>query len=81
MTCIPIVQGKKQVGFVCVAPGETGPLPGKRRRRLWCFGCRKRQLHTLMVFEPGPESYYGPTFWHECPTCHADHTSFPGQCG
>jgi len=80
MPCIPIVRGDKRVGFLCCTSGETIVVPHRRKKRLWCFGCRKRLLHTLMGFYPGIESYYGPTFWYECPTCQRDNTAFPG-CG
>jgi lipopolysaccharide biosynthesis regulator YciM len=32
-----------------------------------------------MIFDPGPESYYGPTFWWQCPVCKDDRTVFPGR--
>jgi hypothetical protein len=32
-----------------------------------------------MGFYPGPESYYGPTCWWACPTCHEENVLFPGR--
>ena len=63
---------------VCFAGGETKRVPNMRRKRFWCFRCRKRLLHTRMVLEPEPMSYYGPTFWWECERCHEEHVLFPG---
>jgi len=77
MPCIPIVKGDKRVGFVCCTEGETRSR--KAYRRFWCFSCRKRTVHERMGFYPGPESYYGPHFWWECPTCQTDNTAFPGS--
>ena len=76
MTCIPIMSGGREVGYVCRPAGETRPLRAYRRH--WCFGCRKRTVHQRMGFYPGGLSYYGPTFWWECPRCHEDRTTFPG---
>lgn len=77
MTCIPLMEGTKRIGFVCLSTGETRSR--RAFRRFWCFGCRKRTVHERMIFEPGPESYYGPTFWWECPVCKEDRTVFPGR--
>jgi hypothetical protein len=64
---------------ICRPSGETKPAPGRRRKRWWCFNCRKHLMHTRMMFDPGPESYYGPNFWWECPQCHGEHVLFPGR--
>jgi hypothetical protein len=66
------------IGHLCRPEGETKPVLHRRKKRFWCFSCRKRVLHTRMGFYPGPESYYGPTFWWECPTCRQEHIYFPG---
>ena len=34
-------------------------------------------MHTRMIFDPGPESYYMPWFKWECPKCHEEHVLFP----
>lgn len=78
MPCYEIVEGDNVVGHICRSSGETKPAPHRRKKRLWCFACRKRLLHTRMMFEPGPESYYEPNFWWQCPNCNEDHTTFPG---
>jgi hypothetical protein len=44
----------------------------------WCFHCRKRLIHTWVVFFPEPMSYYGPTAKWECAKCGKDETGFPG---
>ena len=67
------------IGHICRPEGVTKPVPHRRKQRWWCFKCRKRLLHTLMGFYPGPVSYYGPTFWWECPSCHEENVLFPGR--
>ena len=64
---------------VCYSNGTTQPVNGRRRKRWWCFKCRKRLLHTRMMFIPWRPSYYGTTFWWECPQCHEEHVLFPGR--
>lgn len=78
MACCEIVQGGKVIGHICRPDGEIVRVPHRRRKRVWCFECRKRLLHTLMMRDPGPESYYGPVFWWACERCHQDRTTFPG---
>jgi hypothetical protein len=80
MPCIQIVASDGSViGHVCRPSGETKQVPGRRRKRWWCFNCRKRDMHTLMGFYPSGLSYYGPTYWWECPRCHGEHVLFPGR--
>lgn len=64
---------------VCRSAGTTRAVPGRRRKRWWCFACRKRLLHTRMMFEPKQPSYYGPNFWWECPSCGEENVLFPGR--
>ena len=63
---------------ICLADGVTKPAK-RRRKRWWCFTCRKRLLHTLMVFIPTPPSWYAPHSWWECPRCHKEDVLFPGH--
>lgn len=63
---------------ICQLVGRTRPV-SRRRKRRWCFNCRKRLLHTYMMFEPKQPSYYGPNFWWQCPRCHEEHVLFPGR--
>jgi hypothetical protein len=80
MACIHIhASDGTVIGHVCRPDGETKPVPGRRRKRWWCFHCRTRDLHTLMGFYPSGLSYYGPTFWWACPRCHEEHVLFPGR--
>lgn len=80
MPCDELVgSGGQVVGYVCHNNGMTRAVPGTRRRRFWCFVCRKRLLHTRMGFYPNEPSYYGPNFWWECPSCHEEHVLFPGR--
>jgi len=78
MPCHEIVNDGKVVGHICQPTGTVAPVLGKRRKRFWCFLCRKHLLHTRMVLIPEPMSYYGPNFWWECPQCHEEHVLFPG---
>jgi transposase-like protein len=64
---------------VCRTDGETKPVLQRRKQRWWCFKCRKRLLHTRMMFLPTAPSYYGPTFWWQCPSCGEEHVLFPGR--
>ena len=68
-----------QVMHLCQSNGETRRVPNVRRKRWWCFKCRKRALHTLMCFYPDEPSYYDPSPRWECPTCHEEQVLFPGQ--
>lgn len=79
MGCHEITQGGNVVGHICRPSGTIEPVKGKRRKRWWCFKCRKHLKHTLMVSDPGPMSYYGPNFWWECPQCHEENVLFPGR--
>ena len=65
--------------YVCRSGGEWRPVAGRRRKRWWCFNCRRHLLHTLMVLAPGPESYYDPIWQWECPQCREEHVLFPGR--
>ena len=64
---------------ICRVDGEKKPVPGRRRKRWWCFQCRKRGLHTRMGLYPVMGSYYDPTFWWACPSCGEEHVLFPGR--
>lgn len=77
MACVSADLGEGRVLHVCRVDGERRPVR-KRRRRLWCFKCRKHTLHMLMKFFSVEPSYYDPNFWYECPTCQGDYTRFPG---
>ena len=76
MTCLSADLGDGRVLHVCRTEGETRPVR-KRRRRFYCFKCRKRTLHMLMGFFPSGISYYDPHFWYDCPTCEGDYRAFP----
>ena len=78
MPCSEIVQDGKVIGHVCRSSGVTRPAR-KRRKTWWCFQCRKRLLHRLMGFYLAQPSYYGPSFWWECPECYEEHVLFPGR--
>jgi hypothetical protein len=41
---------------------------------LWCFHCRKRLEHRLMVISG---AYYDPEFFWRCSRCLESHTDFP----
>ena len=63
---------------ICRVDGETRPT-ARKRRRFWCFKCRKRLLHQHMGFYPSGMSYYDPHFWWECPQCREENVLFPGR--
>jgi hypothetical protein len=58
--------------------------PGYRERSRepwqtrWCFKCRKRLPHDVVIMEPVEPSYYGPHAKVECAGCGEDHVHFPG---
>ena len=79
MPCHEIVDGGKVIGHICQPAGTVAPAPHHRRKRWWCFQCRTRLLHTLMVWRPTGESYYGPHTWWKCPQCGEEHVLFPGR--
>jgi len=80
MSCDHLVSADGTViGHICRPNGERR-LVGKRRRKFWCFGCRKRTMHSLMRFFHTQPSWYEDWLWWECPECHQDNRSFPG-CG
>ncbi len=57
-----------------LAPKGHPVFTGRRRRR-WCFGCRKRLPHREMVLFHDMTDY-PPVFWWECPRCRKDRTKF-----
>lgn len=74
MSCCEISPGL----HICRPNGKTLPVPRTRKKRWWCFNCRKHLLHTRMMFVPEEPSYYGAWFWWDCPRCHEEHVLFPG---
>ena len=76
MACAPLVQDGKVIGSITFSTGVTRAIR-KRRRRFWCFKCRKRTLHMLMAHFPD-SPWYEPNAWYECPTCKGDYHAFPG---
>jgi short subunit dehydrogenase-like uncharacterized protein len=55
---------------------EIGRKPADER---WCFNCRKRLEHAIVVTAPvDPMSYYGPNWVYECARCKGDYVDFPG---
>lgn len=74
MTCLEIAPGV----HVCRPNGEWQPMPNRRRKRFWCFVCRKHFMHTLMVFRHVQPSWYEDWTQWECPQCHEEHVLFPG---
>jgi len=77
--CDALVSNGQVVGHICRTQAETRPVPNRRRKRWWCFKCRKHQMHTLMGSYPVEPSYYGPSFWWNCPKCNGEYVLFPGQ--
>ncbi len=77
MSCAPLVdQHGRTIGHITFSSGVTRAIR-KRRKRFWCFKCRKRHLHTLMAHFPD-SPWYEPNSWWQCSTCNGDFTTFPG---
>lgn len=79
MSCQSAVLENGTVIHICRADGEWKPMPNRRRKRFWCFQCRKHLLHTRLILDPGPMSYYGPSFMWSCEQCNEEHVLFPGR--
>ena len=65
--------------YICRPSGEAKPVPDRRKKRFWCFKCRKHLLHTRMRFHHEQPSYYEDWYWWQCPTCHEENILFPGR--
>jgi hypothetical protein len=52
------------------------PVRGAKPEHKWCFGCRKRLPHQLMVISG---AHYDPEFFWRCSRCGESRTEFP-QC-
>jgi len=80
MACNDIVSADGAVvGHVCRPDGETIAVPHRRKKRWWCFNCRKHLMHTLMRFYHVQPSWYEDWTHWECPRCHEEHVLFPGR--
>ena len=44
----------------------------------WCFHCRERLPHEIVVHAPENPSYYGPHWTYACSGCDLDRVDFPG---
>lgn len=75
MPCYEIQPGV----HICRPSGQLRQVPKRRRRRFWCFKCRKHLLHTLMRFYHTQPSYYEDWVQWECPECHEENILFPGH--
>lgn len=51
----------------------------KEPKPRWCFKCRGRHIHEVVVRVEKEPGYYGPSARLECPFCHEDHTRMDGQ--
>ena len=63
--------------IACIIPGPSERRVTERTAEKWCFHCRKRGLHTVVVLSDPFPSHYEPVAIWECPTCHRDYTDFP----
>lgn len=58
---------------------ETREISRRTAGEKWCFSCRRRLPHDIVVEAPvDPMSYYGPNWRYECSRCRGDHVDFPG---
>ena len=62
--------------IACIIPGPSERTVTSRTAEKWCFGCKRRGLHTLVMLSDPFPSYYEPVGVWECPTCGKDRTSF-----
>jgi hypothetical protein len=63
----------KVIGWVTTGPDKEKPIR-KRNRWKWCFGCRKRLPHMLMMAYDSKPSYYDPIIRWKCGGCGKDRT-------
>lgn len=75
--CLPLVDSTgTRIGNLTTGPAARKPIR-KRHRWKWCFECRKRMPHMLMMaYDPHP-SYYDTFVYWRCNGCAGDHTEFP----
>ena len=59
-----------------ICPGPSERTVTDRVEAKWCFGCRKRQPHTWVVWSDPFPSYYEPVGAWECPVHKRDITTF-----
>jgi len=59
-----------------ICPGPSKVLARKPGGDHWCFGCRQRLPHTLVIYGDEEPSYYEPVGVLECSTCGRDRTEF-----
>jgi hypothetical protein len=62
--------------IVHITPGPSERTVTDRLEEKWCFGCKRRGLHRLVVLSDPFPSYYEPVAVWECPTCGRDRTDF-----
>lgn len=75
MTCRSIVLADGATGHICGPDPKHIKLTGRRRRR-WCFTCRKRVMMVeKVIYEPG--GWYDPEFFDQCPNGTWHQTDFP----
>lgn len=75
MTCGRLVSGGQVVGHICGADPKHVKATGRRRRR-WCFTCRKRvMMIEKRIYEPG--GWYDPEWFDECPNGKGHLSEFP----
>jgi hypothetical protein len=63
---------------VCMIPGPNVELARRPDRIRWCFACRQRTAHDIVVFGDAEPSYYDPIAIRQCSRCGRDSTAFPG---
>ena len=66
----------------CIIPGPTKVLAERPDGERWCFLCRKRLPHKVVVLCDEEPSYYDPIAVRRCSQCGRDATAFPrGELG
>lgn len=78
MTCHALVHPDGSYwGHLCTGPKTRQKRTGEIERK-WCFSCRKHLDHEVCGDTPIEISYYGTSWYWECPQCKGSHTQFPG---
>lgn len=69
MTCAVIAPGA-----VLCGPSDKERVPQNRYRVKWCFSCRRRVRHRLILVD---QLWYDVEGYWRCGRCHKSRTGFP----
>ena len=67
--------------LLCILAGPRKIIDSRPDGDRWCFHCRKRLAHTLVMLDYDEDSphrgWYDPVVVRRCAGCGEDHTEFP----